>query len=208
MIARIKTFFFDYQSRMSRRQFWPGFISGNIILFLLTVGIFFTLFSFIATRDFGPMDYTQNRIIDGDNVKLNAFLHPQYQVGAGEKLDIAQECKVVDGQAQYTTRTKLTRAGQEPIVTVSHEPFDNLFFRFFAKIPVLNQMNLVSLIIIFALTTLINVIISLRLLRNSVCRLRDGGFTPWLVLLYIANGLGQLVLLILFCYPSKKQELS
>ena len=35
-------------------------------------------------------------------------------------------------------------------------------------------------------------------------RLRDGGFTPWLLLLYLIPGLGALIVLILCLLPSKQ----
>ena len=35
-------------------------------------------------------------------------------------------------------------------------------------------------------------------------RLRDGGFSPWLLLISLIPALGNLVLLILFCLPTKK----
>ena len=40
-------------------------------------------------------------------------------------------------------------------------------------------------------------------LAMGVRRLRDGGFTPWLILLALIPFLGWLALLVLFCMPSK-----
>ncbi|MBR5838439.1 MAG: DUF805 domain-containing protein [Victivallales bacterium] len=40
-------------------------------------------------------------------------------------------------------------------------------------------------------------------LAMGVRRLRDGGFTPWLILLALIPFLGWLALLVLYCMPSK-----
>ncbi|MBR5837020.1 MAG: DUF805 domain-containing protein [Victivallales bacterium] len=40
-------------------------------------------------------------------------------------------------------------------------------------------------------------------LPMGVRRLRDGGFTPWLILLALIPFLGWLALLVLYCMPSK-----
>ena len=40
-------------------------------------------------------------------------------------------------------------------------------------------------------------------LAMGVRRLRDGGFTPWLILLALVPFLGWLALLVLYCMPSK-----
>ena len=40
-------------------------------------------------------------------------------------------------------------------------------------------------------------------LAMGVRRLRDGGFTPWLILLALIPFLGWLALLVLYCLPSK-----
>lgn len=56
-------------------------------------------------------------------------------------------------------------------------------------------------------TNIISWIYSLALFLPSLGiaarRLRDGGFTPWLLLLLLIPILGWLILLILYCLPSK-----
>lgn len=54
----------------------------------------------------------------------------------------------------------------------------------------------------------VSIIIQLGILLPSLAigarRLRDGGFSPWLLLLGLIPLLGGLVLLVFFCLPSKK----
>lgn len=190
---------------MSRRQFWPSFIGGNIAVLLLCIGMFSCLFAYLAKQDSEPSNLTQSITINGDNTILNKHLFPDYKVKVGEELRIEQVCELIDGKAHYTTTKTITEAGKEPIITISHEPFTHQFISFFGRISLLSNINLVGLIIALDLVILITTCITLRLLRNSVTRLRDANLSPWLMLLYIAGGLGQLALLIIFCFPSKAQ---
>lgn len=56
--------------------------------------------------------------------------------------------------------------------------------------------------------TVVNNLYGLALLLPSLAiaarRLRDGGFTPWLLLLLLLPIIGWLILLVLYLFPSKK----
>ncbi len=205
MLATLKQYFFDFETPMSRRQFWPSFIGGNIAALLLVIGMFSCLFAYVDKHDSEPRNFTQSITINGDNSVLNQYLFPDYKVQVGEELRIEQVCKLIDDKAHYTTTKTITAAGAEPIITISHEPFSNQFISFFGRIPLLSHIKLAGLIIALDLVILLTTCIAIRLLRNCIARLRDANLSPWLMLLYIAGGLGQLALLILFCFPSKAQ---
>lgn len=53
------------------------------------------------------------------------------------------------------------------------------------------------------ITSLIPLILLLPSLAIGARRLRDGGFSPWLWLLVLIPGIGGLILLVLWCLPSK-----
>ena len=54
-----------------------------------------------------------------------------------------------------------------------------------------------------AVSGIFGLAISIPSLAMGVRRLRDGGFTPWLILLALIPFLGWLALLVLYCMPSK-----
>lgn len=57
-------------------------------------------------------------------------------------------------------------------------------------------------------TNMINLIIQIAVFLPSLAiaarRLRDGGFSPWLLLIGLIPFIGLLVLIVLYCLPSKK----
>ena len=55
-----------------------------------------------------------------------------------------------------------------------------------------------------ALSTLYSLAVLLPSLAVGARRLRDAGFTPWLLLLGLIPVIGWIALLILYCMPSKK----
>lgn len=199
-------------SCMSRSQFWLGFILGNIALYILLTLEMIVAFCLFAcalshlpttAQGTGSHEYT----VDASMPQwAKDIVDPDIDLGTDQSRTIKRERVTEDGITTYTTYTTRVDAQGKTIKSIDHEPF--------GEAPVLTKIKSIeiekyispylagSLVILGLLLILL---ISFRLLRNSACRLRDAGFPAWLVIIVFLQGLGALVLLVLFCFPSKKE---
>lgn len=202
----MKSFFLNFEGCMSRKQFWPSFIGGNLLILALVASVFFFGISMVETLEKSSTSGTSvstRTFTSNENWQKDEFI-PDIDIKEGMVVEIERTKRREGEQTSYITKTTITEADGTERTSISHEEFESV--PMIAPITQSWGMPVWLQFIILDLCLLIAAITAILLFLNSIRRLRDAGFSPWLMLLILVHGLGEIALLILFCFPTKKKE--
>lgn len=203
----MKNYFLDFKSCMPRMQFWPGFIGGNFIALMLMGWVIFLGISMVETLDNeGGQGTRVTTISFGSNSDWQKDDYiPDIDITSGMRVEV-ERTKIRKGEeTAYITKTTITEADGTERTSIKHDKFESI--QIIAPITKSWGMPVWLQFVVLDICLLLDALILIRLFRNSICRLRDAGFSPWLMLLYLVHGLGPIALLVLFCFPTKKKEI-